>query len=102
MKRIIFVLVTLISLIAFSATAESYGDIVVYVVPSHAERQIRDFQNSIDSPSRLFKSGSDWVLVVKSKGYGLDYREYKLYSLKEKHVIAQGSSDYYNYNKYFK
>lgn len=103
MKRflLIFALLFSLSTIVF---AENYNDIVVYKPPnsSYCEAQAKNFLNSINSNGAFYtKKGAAIYIYVLSKGYGLGYNEYKLYSLETKYIITSSSSDYYSLKRLF-
>lgn len=101
-KKIIIMFIVLFSLLAVSVCAESYGDILVYVLPSYAESQAQSFVSSVNSLGAFYeKQGCNIYIFVLSKGYGVDYQEYKLYSLESKIVITTSSSEYYTYKRKF-
>jgi hypothetical protein len=96
---LIFALLLGLSTIVF---AENYNDIVVYELPSYCEAQAKSFLNSINSNGAFYtKKGTTIYIYVLSKGYGLDYNEWRLYSLETKYIITPSSSNYYSLKRLF-
>ena len=103
MKKFLLIFGLLLGFLAIQSTfAENYNDIVVYQLPNYAESQAKNFISSIPSKGCFYtKQNMKIYIVVLSKGYGLDYREYKLYSLESKEIITPSSSDYYRLKRLF-
>jgi Fe2+ transport system protein B len=102
MKKFLLIFALLFGFVLQNTFAENYNDIVVYQLPSYAESQAKNFVSSITSNGAFYtKQGMKIYIVVLSKGYGLDYQEYKLYSLENKEVITPSSSKYYNLKRLF-
>jgi hypothetical protein len=102
MKKFLLIFGLLFGFVLQNTFAENYNDIVVYQLPSYAESQAKNFINSIICNGVFYtKQGIKIYIVVLSKGYGLDYQEYKLYSLESKEVITPSSNDYYRLKRLF-
>lgn len=94
MKKKILVVLLMLAMVG-CLFAESFNDIVEYVLSSYSEQQAKNFISQVNSNGAFYLKKNNKIYVyVLSKGYGLTQYEYILYSLESKKIITPKSSYY--------
>lgn len=88
--------------VCWHSFAEDYNDIVIYRLPGYAESQARSFIDAISSNGAFYtRVDGDIYVLVLSRGYGLDFHEYRMHSLESKRVVTPDSPDYFALKRLF-
>ena len=103
MKQLLLILSTLLIFSSYAYSDPNYNDIVVYEVPSFLKGKAEDFLEKVKADKKtMYKTYSNtYVVVIKSKGYGIDMYEYILMNNYKKQIIPVGSFDYFKWNRRF-